>query len=44
MEPMKKLTGKQAVEFHLTDSNGNTHALSPDGVHWQLLIFHRHLG
>ena len=41
---MKTLLGGNAVEFKLSDAEGNDHELNNDGVHWLLLIFHRHLG
>lgn len=41
---MKNLIGQQAVDFELPDSEGNIHQLSGDGIHWLLLVFHRHLG
>jgi len=41
---MISLTGKPAIEFDLNDVQGKSHDIQSDGVHWLLLIFHRHLG
>lgn len=41
---MKDLTGKAAVPFTLSDSNGQVRRLEDFRGHWLLLMFHRHLG
>ncbi len=41
---MKSGTGLPAVAFELNDIYGRTHRLQDDFGHWQLLVFHRHLG
>jgi peroxiredoxin len=41
---MKSRVSKAAVPFELKDTAGNTHRLEDDLGHWQLLVFHRHLG
>ena len=41
---MKSLSGKQALPFELKDTNGELYSSSDDLGHWQLLVFHRHLG
>lgn len=41
---MKARTGHPAVPFELKDTAGQVHHLEEDFGHWQLLVFHRHLG
>ena len=41
---MKSMVGKPAILFELKDTKGNVHRLEDELGHWQLLVFHRHLG
>jgi peroxiredoxin len=41
---MHDLTGKPAVKFELSDTEGNLHQLEDDQGSWLLMVFHRHLG
>jgi peroxiredoxin len=41
---MKSKLGNPAVTFELKDTNGDVHRLEDGLGHWQLLVFHRHLG
>jgi len=41
---MKSKVGQPAVPFELKDTVGNIHRLEDHPGHWQLLVFHRHLG
>ncbi len=36
--------GRPAVPFELKDASGGMHRLEDGLGHWQLLVFHRHLG
>lgn len=38
------LKDRKAPEFQLKDVDGRTHSLADGFGHWQLLVFHRHLG
>jgi peroxiredoxin len=41
---MKSMIGEPAIPFELKDTDGNIHRLEDGSGHWQLLVFHRHLG
>lgn len=41
---MKSRINQPAVSFELFDTNGRPHRLQDELGHWQLLVFHRHLG
>jgi len=41
---MNLMVGKSAVPFDLKDTAGKAHRLEDNLGHWQLLVFHRHLG
>ena len=41
---MECMVGKSAVPYELKDTRGTVHRLEDELGHWQLLVFHRHLG
>ena len=41
---MKDWLGKQAPDYSLEDSDGNTHDSADQRGHWLWLVLHRHLG
>ena len=41
---MNSKIGKPATPFELKDTQGRVHRLEDELGHWQLLVFHRHLG